>query len=479
MFVHREQYGRFVSCLVFVPRDRYTTPVRVRIADVLIDAFGASSYEWNTHLSASVLARLHFVLRVDPPTSLERPVDVDAVEARVAAAARGVDRRPARRARARARRGGRASTCSASWSDAFPASYQEDVPGRRGASPTSPSSIALDAPDAPPLAVRLDGDADHLDLELYGLGAQPSLSEVLPRLTNMGVIVDDEHPYTITPAGRPARWIKHFRLRGPADAPTRRVRPLRGRRSSRCRPATPKTTCSTSSCCSPGLSWREVALLRAYSRYLRQVGTPFSQTYIATTLAAHPDIARRLIELFAARLDPGIARRARRHRTARRSEITAALDAVASLDEDRILRALLHLVLATLRTNWFQTDDDGRPRPCVVLKLDPAQVPDLPLPRPMFELFVYSPRVEGVHLRAGRVARGGIRWSDRREDFRTEVLGLMKAQKVKNAVIVPSGAKGGFVVKQPPADAGAARAPRSRPATACSSPACSTSPTTS
>ena len=159
-----------------------------------------------------------------------------------------------------------------------------------------------------------------------------------------------------------------------------------------------------------------------------------------------------MIALFATRLDPDQPAGAARDAEALVDEITAALDAIASLDEDRILRALLHLVLATLRTNWYQTDADGKPRPCVVLKLDPAQVPDLPLPRPLFELFVYSPRVEGVHLRAGRVARGGIRWSDRREDFRTEVLGLMKAQKVKNAVIVPSGAKGGFVVKQPPAD---------------------------
>ena len=212
------------------------------------------------------------------------------------------------------------------------------------------------------------------------------------------------------PAGRPPRWIKHFRLRGPADAP----------------PAAYDLFEDAFLAVSGGdaeddvfnelvllgsLSWREVALLRAFARYLRQVGTPFSQTYIARTLAAHPAIARRLVLVFYARLDPARGDDAAGVHVADRStdilvdEIGAALDAIASLDEDRILRALLHLAVATLRTNWFQTDEAGHPRPCVVLKFDPAQVPDLPLPRPMFELFVYSPRVEGVHLRAGRVAR--------------------------------------------------------------------------
>ncbi|HWS45587.1 MAG TPA: NAD-glutamate dehydrogenase domain-containing protein, partial [Acidimicrobiia bacterium] len=208
-------------------------------------------------------------------------------------------------------------------------------------------------------------------------------------------------------------------------------------------------------------AWREIEVLRAYCRYLRQTGTLFSQTYIESALAGHPDIARRLVELFVARLDPWAASTGSidTDETSRLADdIRMQLDAVTSLDEDRILRALLHLVLATLRTNWFRRDDAGATPACLALKLDPAQIPDLPLPRPMFEIFVYSPRVEGVHLRSGRVARGGIRWSDRREDYRTEILGLMKAQRVKNVVIVPAGAKGGFVVKRAPADVTALRA---------------------
>jgi len=452
LFVHHEQYGRFVSCLVFVPRDRYTTPVRVRLAAVLVDAFGASSYEWNTRLSPSILARLHFVLRVDP-ASRDAAVDLREVEARVAAATRAWTD-DLRDALVSAHGEERGLDLLRAWGGAFPESYQEGVPA-----PEAVADLAvlmqLDAPDSPRVAVRLVGTSTDLDLALYGLGTEPSLSEILPRLTNMGVVVDDEHPYSITAAGQAARWIKHFRLRG-TDRALPSAYDLFEDAFLAVSMGDAEDDVFNQLVLLAGLTWRKVALLRAYSRYLRQVGTPFSQTYVATTLAAHPDIARSLVDLFVARLDPDQAERVDTQPHA--DELTAALDRVESLDEDRILRALFRLVLATLRTNWFQTDEHGGARPCVVLKLDPASVPDLPLPRPLFEIFVYSPRVEGVHLRAGRVARGGIRWSDRREDFRTEVLGLMKAQKVKNAVIVPSGAKGGFVLKQPPADTAQLRA---------------------
>ncbi|HEX5094568.1 MAG TPA: NAD-glutamate dehydrogenase domain-containing protein, partial [Acidimicrobiia bacterium] len=335
------------------------------------------------------------------------------------------------------------------WGDAFPVAYRENFDGQDA---LADLALLEHLDDANPLAVRLVAvDGRYLDLKLYGIGTQPSLSTVLPHLANLGVLVDDEQPYDVRPAGMSARWIKHFRMRVPEHSPAAGsvhrlfedafLAVLRG-----------DMECDGLNrlVLTAGLSAREISLLRTYSRYLRQIGTPYSQEYIADALVAHPDIARTLVELFVARLDPwsqgqgqdtdGLA-----------EECTIALDAVSSLDEDRILRALLHLVRATLRTNWFQTDGANASRPCIVLKLDPSQIPDLPLPRPMFEIFLSSPRVEGVHLRAGKVARGGIRWSDRREDFRTEILGLMKAQRVKNAVIVPSGAKGGFVVKQPPA----------------------------
>ena len=200
------------------------------------------------------------------------------------------------------------------------------------------------------------------------------------------------------------------------------------------------------------LTGRQVSIIRAVAKYLRQGGIGFSDTYIGRTLLGHADIVRLLIRLFDARLDPD----ARDDDAAERfgKEIEEALDAVPSLDEDRILRSFLSVVRAIVRTNAFQNDADGKPHPYLSFKLDSSRIPVLPLPKPQFEIFVYSPRVEGVHLRGGKVARGGLRWSDRPEDFRTEVLGLMKAQMVKNALIVPVGAKGGFVVKRPPAEGG-------------------------
>ena len=203
-----------------------------------------------------------------------------------------------------------------------------------------------------------------------------------------------------------------------------------------------------------GLTWRQVVVLRAYAKYLRQTGAVFSQEYMEQTFIAYPRIAALLVELFEVRFAPdGRTAEQRRERSGELVDaIGVALDDVASLDQDRILRAYLTLMQATLRTSFYQKRADGRPKPYVAFKLDPQAIPDLPAPRPKFEIFVYSPRFEGVHLRYGPVARGGLRWSDRREDFRTEVLGLVKAQMVKNAVIVPVGAKGGFVLKQKPGD---------------------------
>src|SRR6185295_15432146 len=197
-----------------------------------------------------------------------------------------------------------------------------------------------------------------------------------------------------------------------------------------------------------GLTSREATVLRAIGRYLRQAGTTFSDRYTELALVGHPGVARLLVDLVIARFDPASADAERAARLV--ESIEQEIDAVESLDQDRILRNFLDVVRAMLRTNFFQRDSDGSRKSYLSFKLDPEQLPLLPLPRPRFEIFVYSPRTEGVHLRGGKVARGGIRWSDRREDFRTEVLGLMKAQMVKNAVIVPVGAKGGFVLKRPP-----------------------------
>ena len=291
-------------------------------------------------------------------------------------------------------------------------------------------------------------------LKLYRHGEPLTLSDVLPLLENMGTKVIDERPYEIRPAGADPVWIYDFGLHREAlaDLDVAEVRERFQETLAAVWRGEIENDRFNRLVLRAGLRGRDVTVLRAYVKYLRQIGTTFSRDFMAATLVGNPDIASLLVELFAIRFDPDFDRHADRGLLAKQAvaEIEGRIDLVESLNEDRVLRSLLRLVTATLRTNFFQTPAEDRGVPRLALKLDPRSIPDLPLPRPMFEIFVYSPRVEGVHLRGGPVARGGLRWSDRPEDFRTEILGLVKAQTVKNAVIVPVGAKGGFVVKAPP-----------------------------
>src|SRR5215212_3826516 len=300
----------------------------------------------------------------------------------------------------------------------------------------------------------LEGRADSLRAKVFRAGPPLALSDLLPLFEDMGVEVADERPYAIAPGDREGVWIYDFGLTYPGDDELE---------ADRLRDAFQDAFVETwrgetendgynRLVLGAGLTWREATVLRAIGRYLRQAGTTFSDRYTEQALVNHPRVARLLLDLVLARFDPGATDAAEAKRLAK--AIEEEIDAVESLDQDRILRSFLAVVQATLRTNFFERDETGARRRCLAFKLDPEQLPWLPLPHPRFEIFVYSPRTEGVHLRGGKVARGGIRWSDRREDFRTEVLGLMKAQMVKNAVIVPVGAKGGFVVKRPPARRG-------------------------
>ncbi len=296
----------------------------------------------------------------------------------------------------------------------------------------------------------LESPEGMVRLKLFSSG-DVLLSDVLPTLEHLGAKVADERPYEITPTdGKPA-WIYDFGLQAdPAN--TERVRDLLHDAFVGVWRGDLEDDRLNSLILAATLTGRQVAIVRAVAKYLRQAGLGFSDAYIERTVIGHPDIARLLVELFNARLDPVRHDRDLAEKIA--TEIDEALDAVPSLDEDRILRSFLSVIRAIVRTNAFQITPDGKPHPYLAIKLDSEQIPVLPLPKPQFEIFVYSPRVEAVHLRGGKVARGGIRWSDRREDFRTEVLGLMKAQMVKNALIVPVGAKGGFVLKRPPQEGG-------------------------
>jgi glutamate dehydrogenase len=454
-----DAFGRYVSCLVYLPRDRFTTQVRQAVQKLVRTAFDGVAVDYETSLSESTLARLHVVVHLDEPTEPDelRSVDVAELEQKVAAASRSwdddlvaalLDSFDEKRASELARR----------YRGAFAPGYRDDVPADRAVTDIERFE-ALD-PDGDLKVVLRRPVNGELRLRVYRAGQGLALSDVLPLLHDTGVKVLEARPHEVRRSDTSPVWVHDLHLSVPGDGgelPTN-VATAFEEVVTRSWQGEVDSDGFSRLVLAAQLSAREVALLRAYGRYLRQTASTYSQDYQEDVLAAHPDVARSLVELFCARTDP--ARRssdddiAETEKDAERisSEIWEALDEVESLDEDRILRSFLGLVTATLRTNWWQRDDDGDPPPAVVLKLDSPSITDLPQPRPHVEIWVHSPRVEGVHLRGGKVARGGLRWSDRREDFRTEVLGLMKAQMTKNAVIVPVGAKGGFVVKRPPED---------------------------
>ncbi|RLV49872.1 NAD-glutamate dehydrogenase [Nocardioides mangrovicus] len=450
LFLRRDSYGRYLSCLVYLPRDRYNTSVRERISTILKDRLGADSVDYTARVTESFAARLQFVAR--PPQGQElADVDTGALEQELAQAARSWTDDLAASVLERETDDG--PQLVRRYSEAFPEAYKEDYDAATGAEDLC-RIVSMGEDDLQLLLTPQHAGAGEARLKIFRTGPSLSLSQVLPMLTAMGVEIVDERPYVLTGLDQPTH-IYDFGLHLGRPWPQAALEPFQHTVEAVWR-GQAESDGFNALVLGAGLTWRQAMLLRAYARYLRQGNTPYSQEYIEETLAANVDITGYLVALFEARFDPGrngLAADAE-SRVAKCEElvtrITRALDDVAGLDQDRILRSYLALIGATLRTNYFQPGADGEPHPYLSLKLEPSQIPDLPEPRPRFEIFVYSPRVEGVHLRFGAVARGGLRWSDRRDDFRTEVLGLVKAQMVKNTVIVPVGAKGGFVCKQLP-----------------------------
>jgi glutamate dehydrogenase len=448
LFARRDTFDRFLSCLVFIPRDRFNTENRRRIEGILRGATGATSIDYTTRVSESVLVRLHYLVYAEPG-KLPR-LDERETETLLVAATRSWadDLEEALLEEHGEERGG---AMFRRYGDAFPAAYRADwVP--RSALADIQQIEALDQSDD--LALRLyrplEAPLGALRAKVFRAGAPLALSAMLPLFEDMGVEVADERPYEISPREREGVWVYDFGLtyRGEEDLQTDLVREAFQESFIRVWRGDAESDGYNRLVLRAGLTWHETTVLRAIGRYLRQAGTTFSDRYVEQALATNAPVARLLMHLFRARFEPGHADRGEVEQLV--DSIRETIDAVESLDQDRILRNFLDVVQAMLRTNFFQRAPGGGRRPSLSFKLDPSRLPWLPPPRPRFEIFVYSPRTEGVHLRGGRVARGGIRWSDRREDFRTEVLGLMKAQMVKNAVIVPVGAKGGFVVKRPP-----------------------------
>ncbi|MGH3365432.1 MAG: NAD-glutamate dehydrogenase domain-containing protein, partial [Nocardioidaceae bacterium] len=454
LFIRRDVYGRFLSCLVYLPRDRYTTAVRERIASILKTQLGGESIEYTARVSESMLARLHFVVR-PPKGELVGDFDQPDLERRLADAARSWrdDFVAAVHSEYGEEEGARLGRM---YADAFPEAYKEDYPPRTGAVDLGRlEAIEGDQGLSLSFYERMDAAPGEARLKIFRIGPPLSLSQVLPALSAMGVEVVDERPYELEGLPRQS-FVYDFGLRYTRALPPG-ARELFQDTVNAVWEGRNESDRFNALVLAAGLTWRQVVVLRAYAKYMRQGRTPFGQDSIEDALRGNVDITRLLVRLFEARFDPGrngdlgADNESRSATTADLEDrITAALEDVASLDHDRILRSYLSIIKATLRTNFYQHDDQGRPKSYLSLKLDPSAIPDLPEPRPKFEIFVYSPRVEGVHLRFGAVARGGLRWSDRRDDFRTEVLGLVKAQMVKNAVIVPVGAKGGFYCKQLP-----------------------------
>ncbi|MEW2584508.1 NAD-glutamate dehydrogenase [Streptomyces virginiae] len=453
LYLRQDEYGRYYSALVYLPRDRFTTGVRLRLMDILREELGGISVDFTAWNTESILSRIHFVVRV--PQGTELPVltdgDVERIEGRLVEAAR-------------------------SWADGFDTALNAELGEERAAELLrrygNAFSEGYKADHSPRAAVadlvhleKLRGSDKNFALSLYEpvgagpgerrfkiyrAGEQVSLSAVLPVLQRLGVEVTDERPYELRCADRTNAWIYDFGLRLAAgdlgdDARERFQDAFAAVWNGQAENDNFNTLVL-----SAGLTWRQAVVLRAYAKYLRQAGSTFSQDYMEDTLRNNVHTTRLLVSLFEARMSPVRQAAGSELVDAMLEELDGALDQVASLDEDRILRAFLTLIKATLRTNFFQLDSQGEQHAYVSMKFDPQAIPDLPAPRPAYEIWVYSPRVEGVHLRFGKVARGGLRWSDRREDFRTEILGLVKAQMVKNTVIVPVGAKGGFVAKNLP-----------------------------
>ncbi|HWM83070.1 MAG TPA: NAD-glutamate dehydrogenase [Pseudolabrys sp.] len=454
VLVRRDRFDRFVSVLLFVPRERADSRLRTAVGNYLASMFDGRVSAFYPYYTEGPLVRVHFIIGRDggrtpevARATLESAIDAiirnwsDSLSEVLTAS------HPPEKARALFDRYGAA----------FPASYRDDFqPADAVAGIAMLEKLTPERPLGVTFTHRDGGDRKSIDLRIWSAGRPLPLSERVPVLENMGFRVIDERTYRLAPEGRAGAWLHDMLLQSAdgapvdLDDPAQKLKPRLETAFLVVMGGTGENDGYNALVLSGGLMWRDVALLRIISRFLQQARVPFSQDYMWATLRKHHAIAADIVALFHARFDPRPPTAADRATTeqAIAARIEAALDKVQSLDEDRILRRFLNAVRAAVRTNFYQPGADGGPKPLIAIKFESRKLDELPKPHPLYEIFVSSPRVEGDHLRFGKVARGGIRWSDRPQDFRTEVLGLVKAQQVKNAVIVPVGSKGGFVPRQ-------------------------------
>jgi glutamate dehydrogenase len=456
LFLRPDIYGRFMSAVVYLPRDRYNTNVRLRIEQELRETFHAETIDYEARITESALARVFFRIRLPKNAELQE-VNAEELEQRLVHAARswgeGVgevlrDNLPA----------DEAESLATLWAEAFPDSYRVDYEVEDALADIQRfekygARAERGTPDfrqlRPGVHVYLpDGAGKTLEedarVKLYLLEPK-SLSQIMPFFHNLGLEVLDERPFEIETSDGRDFFLYDLGLKYPSGQDPESTGELLADAFGAAVTGSVESDSFDRLVLVERMPWRKVAVLRAYAKYMRQMGNTNSFEFMADTLLAHPEVTRGLNALFAARFDPELDPAQRETSTAAaRKQLNLAIEQVATLDADRVLKTFINLIEATLRTNFYQN------KAHLSFKLEPTAIEGLPFPRPKFEIWVYSPRVEGVHLRFGSVARGGLRWSDRREDFRTEILGLVKAQTVKNAVIVPTGAKGGFFAKRLP-----------------------------
>jgi glutamate dehydrogenase len=457
LFTRPDIFGRFISCLVYVPRDEFNMNISQRMQAVLAESFSALEISYTTFFSDSVLARIHFMVRIDPhqpPHYNTKHIEQKLIEV-------GRSWRAKLHTQLVSHFGEeKGNLCLRRYSRAFPAAYRENFSAADAIVDIKKIEQLHDTND---LGMHVYVPASTVSepairFKLYHLGSTIPLSDAIPILEKMGLRVIGEQPYTLTLPGGNHAWINDFNLRysGSNISNLETLSEVFQDAFRAIWHGQAEHDGFNGLVLSAQLTWRQVALLRCYAKYLKQIGSAFGQEYIEAALCKNPHLSTLLVQLFEEKF--ALRRLAENDLSEQQQEVIVdaikrGLNQVTSLDEDSIIREFLQVIRATIRTNYFQSNSDGQQKSSISIKLNPANIRNLPLPRPMYEVFVYAPHFEGIHLRAGKVARGGLRWSDRREDFRREVLGLMKAQQVKNSIIVPAGAKGGFVPKLIPADA--------------------------
>ena len=455
LIVRKDPFQQFVSCLVYVPKELYNTRLRVKIQELLGEGIGANDVDVTTFFSESKHARTHMVFRL--PCGVSSVADIDKLEPEVASLALGWTDQ-FKRALDDKFGESRGGVCYKRFRNAFPQGYQEHFDARAAVRDIESfqtlenNNVNIDMQLYQPVASALD----EMKFRVSHMTNMLELSDVIPILEAMGLRVLGEQPFKVEDNAGTVFWIHDFQLKLGPDQKVD-IRALKYEFEQAFKQVWTGMSDSDSFnrlVVVAHLNWREVNLLRAYANYMKQTLFPLSLDYIADTLVCYPKTTRALVALFSQLFDPELkidvdSRKEQAGKITR--EIETTLENIRVLNQDKVYRRFLDLIHGTLRVNYYQLSDGLVPPQYLSLKFNPINISDIPEPKPSFEFFVYSARVEGVHLRTSKVARGGLRWSDREEDYRTEVLGLVKAQQVKNAVIVPSGAKGGFVAKRLPA----------------------------